>query len=73
MKNATTILENVILSIPANMRENAMEILKVRYLGQNTAMETAEILGLPYPVVVNVLKAVKRATRGKSPLDFVAC
>ena len=73
MKNAEIILANVINSLPSGMRKNAMEILKVRYLGQNTAMETAEILGLPYPVVVNVLKAVKRATRGKSPLDFVAC
>lgn len=70
MKNAEIILANVIRSLPANMRKNALEIIKVRYLGQNTATETAEILGLPYPVIIETLKAVKRATRGKSPLDF---
>lgn len=70
MENAETILYNIIKRLPAGMRGNALEIIKVRYLGQNTAMETAEILQLDYVQVVNVLKEVRKITRGKSPLDF---
>lgn len=72
MKNAKNILENIVKAMPGNMRENALQILETRFLANNTATETAEILGIPYPVVVKTLKTVRDITRGKNPLDFMA-
>ena len=70
MKNASDILNNVINAMPVDMREIARDVLTVRFLGQNSANETAEILGVNYETVVNVLKTVRKITKGKNPADF---
>ena len=66
----TEIIPAIISRLPARLRKNAREILETRYLAQNNARETAEILGIPYSVVVETLTEVKRIARGKSPADF---
>lgn len=70
MKNASDILNNVINAMPVELREIARDVLTVRFLGQNSANETAEILGVNYETVVNVLKTVRKITKGKNPADF---
>ena len=70
MKNASDILNNVINAMPVELREIARDVLTVRFLGQNSANETAEILGVNYETVVNVLKTVRKITKGKTPMDF---
>lgn len=70
MKNASAILQNVIKSLPEDMQGIARDVLTVRFLGQNSANETAEILGVNYETVVNVLKTVRKITKGKNPADF---
>ena len=70
MKNASAILQNVIKSLPEDMQGIARDVLTVRFLGQNSANETAEILGIEYQTVVNVLKTIRKITKGKNPCDF---
>ncbi len=70
MKNASAILQNVINSLPEDMQGIARDVLTVRFLGQNSANETAEILGIEYQTVVNVLKTIRKITKGKNPCDF---
>lgn len=73
MKNASTIIQNVIKSLPEDMQGIARDVLTVRFLGQNSANETAEILGIEYKTVVNVLKTIRKITKGKTPMDFAYC
>lgn len=70
MKNASTIIQNVIKSLPEDMQGIARDVLTVRFLAQNTTAETADILGIEYQTVVNVLKTVRKITKGKNPADF---
>ena len=70
MKNADIILKNIISRLPAKYRKNAMEILKVRFLAKKSALETSEILGIPYNTVCDALQAVKKLCKGKFPADF---
>ena len=70
MKNAKQIINNIIVTLPEGMRNNAYNILACRYLAQNTAAETAIILGLNLSEVVDVLQAVKMTCKVKRPDDF---
>lgn len=73
MKNASDILSNVIKALPYEMQGIARDVLTVRFLAQNTTAETAEILGIEYKTVVNVLKTIRKITKGKTPMDFAYC
>jgi len=70
MKNADIIIKNIVNQLPAKYRKNALEILKTRYLAKRSAIETADILGIPYNTVCATLQEIKKLTKNKSPLDF---
>ncbi len=71
MKNAKIILKNIVLLLPENLQQNAIDILSCRYLAQNTAQETAIILNIPIAQVIETLQAVKQACKGKKPIEFL--
>lgn len=71
MKNSKTVLKNIIACLPEQLQHNAMDILTCRFLSQHNAIETAEITGLSYDTVCKTLQAVKSATKGKTPADFM--
>ena len=70
MKNAESILTAIISRINPAHRKIARAILETRFLSQKNARETAEYLGIPYKVVVAVLKEIRDVTKGKTPFDF---
>ena len=71
MKKAKIILKNIVLLLPENLQQNAIDILSCRYLAQNTAQETAIILNIPVTHVIETLQAVKQACKGKKPIEFL--
>lgn len=71
MKNANLIIDSIINCFPSNKRQLAREILECRFLAQLNTKETALYLGVSYNSVVDVLKELKRITKGKSPVDFI--
>ena len=71
MKNAKQAIDTIINCFPSNKRNLARNVIECRFLASQTTQETALYLGVNYETVVDVMKELKRITKGKSPDYFI--